>query len=33
MDTHNVDTLVTGNADLGALSTEIYSNDTHCVGS
>jgi hypothetical protein len=28
--THNVNTLVTGNTNLGALRTQIYTDDTHC---
>ena len=31
-DTHNVDTLVTCDTDLGALRTEIDTNDTHGRG-
>lgn len=30
--THNVDTLVSGNANLGALGTEIYADNRHCDG-
>lgn len=29
--THNINTLVTGNTDLGALGTEIYTDDRHCL--
>jgi hypothetical protein len=28
--THNVNALVTGNTNLGALRTQIYTDDTHC---